>query len=92
MSRLASKLAAAIAAVIGVVSTLAILVFLFAGAPNSSPGQWAALRNAMVVTAFGGLASLIGAIVLIAKGRVAGAAWLGVMPFFALLALIAYAA
>jgi hypothetical protein len=92
MSRLASKIGAGMATAIGVVSTLAIVVLLFAGAPNASPEQWALLRNAMVVAAAGGAASLLVAIVLITQGRVAGAAWIGLLPFLALVALIAYAA
>ena len=86
-----SSVGAGFAATIGVVSTLTILMLLFAGAPNSSPEQWVQLRNAMVVTGLGGIASLVAAIVLIGKGRSAGAAWIGALPFFGLVGLIAYA-
>jgi hypothetical protein len=86
-----SSVGAGIAATVGVVSTLTILMLLFAGAPNSSPAQWVQLRNAMFVAGLGGIASLVAAIVLIGKGRSVGAAWIGALPFFGLVGLIAYA-
>ena len=86
-----SSVGAGIAATVGVVSTLTILMLLFAGAPNASPAQWVLLRNAMVVAGLCGVASLVAALVLIGKGRSVGAAWVGALPFFGLVGLIAYA-
>ena len=86
-----SSVGAGLVVAIGVVSTLTVLLLLFAGAPNSSPEQWLQLRNAMTVTGAAGIASLVASIVLIRKGRSVGAAWIGALPFFGLVALIAYA-
>ena len=90
MKSAGSVIGSVIATAFGALASVTIFVFLLAASPNSSPAQWAMLRNAMIVTAFGGSAALVAAIVLIARGRTRAGGWIGALPLVALVLLVAW--
>ena len=74
----------------GLVATLAMIVLLFAGMPNSSPQQLAYIRNLMILTAAIGLICPIVGVYLVVHSRAGPSALVGALPITFAIGLFIY--
>lgn len=82
------RVAAAVVTLIGALFTATMLVFLLAGAANSSPEQWRLIQFLLACSGTVGLAAIVGAVWAVRAGRAGLAALVGAAPVALGMALI----
>jgi hypothetical protein len=75
--------------IVGVVTTLLMLVFIAACAPNSSPEQAAQLKTLALIVVVAGGVGVVGGIVCLVTGQASLALALGLAPVLVAIVVIA---